>query len=353
VWLTIALGLAVAVLAGAGTALVIRAAMSAAIRKADAIACPPGIEWSGYVRINGVPQWLLIRGEDARNPLLLFLHGGPGSPETVLAGRRYSAEIEKHFVVVHWEQSGTCKSYSAAMETTPLTNEQLVSDVDAVSRYLLATYRRNKLYLIGHSWGSYLGIIAISDNPELYHAYIGVGQFVNAIEQERTSMRFTLDYLARKGDKAGLAKLAALGEPPYARPLRDIMRQRRVLWRAGGTFGPGYSPARILRNSLVCPQYELFDMWRFVKGQIYSLRSILRQNYWDRELDKTRLRFAIPVYFFVGHRDYNTPFELAEAYFDKLEAPRKEKVIFEQAAHMIPFEEPERFNREVVRLFAP
>jgi pimeloyl-ACP methyl ester carboxylesterase len=268
--LTIVSGLAAAVLVGAGAALAVRAAMRSSIRRADAIACPPGIEWSGYVKIKGVAQWLLIRGEDARNPLLLFLHGGPGSPETVLAGRRYSAEIEKRFVAVHWEQRGTCKSYSAALARTPLTREQLIGDIDAVSRYLLATYRRSKLYLIGHSWGSWLGIVAISDHPELYHAFIGVGQFVNSIEEERISLHFTLDYLARKGDRAGFAKLAALGEPPYARPFEDIMRQRAVLWRAGGSFGPGYPVTRMIRDALVCPHYGLFDVWRFVKGQIFS-----------------------------------------------------------------------------------
>jgi pimeloyl-ACP methyl ester carboxylesterase len=126
-----------------------------------------------------------------------------------------------------------------------------------------------------------------------------------------------------------------------------------VLWRAGGRFGPGYPVTRMIRDALGCPHYELFDVWRFVKGQIFSARSFLSRNYWDRALDKTHLRFAIPVYFFIGHRDYNTPFELAERYFNELEAPKKEKVIFERAAHMIPIEKPERFNREVVRVFAP
>ena len=152
-WLRVALGFVAVVLVAAGIALAVRAAIARRIRRADAIACPPGIAWSGYVDINGVPQWLLIRGEDARNPLLLFLHGGPGMPLSMLAGRRYSAEIEKHFVVVHWEQRGAGKSYSAALERTPLTNEQLVRDVDAVSQYLLTKYHRQQLYLIGHSWG--------------------------------------------------------------------------------------------------------------------------------------------------------------------------------------------------------
>lgn len=303
--------------------------------------------------INGVSQWLLVRGEDARNPLLLFLHGGPGSPETMLAGRRYSAGIEKRFVVVHWEQRGTCKSYSPALERTPLTNEQLIGDLDAVSRYLLATYRRDKLYLIGHSHGSLLGIVAITDHPERYFAFIGVGQFVNSIEQERISLSFTLDYLKGRGDLADYAKLVALGEPPYRRPFEDILKQRAVLWRAGGTFGPGYPVTRLLREGLVSPHYGILDAWRFLRGQIFSARGILTGEHWGLALDKTHLRFSVPVYFFIGRRDYNAPSELAERYFDALDAPKKEKVIFERAAHMIPFEEPERFNREVVRVFAP
>jgi len=351
--LEIVLEFAAIALALAGITLAVRAAICAKARRRDTIACPPGIEWSGYVNINGVQQWMLIRGEDAHKPLLLYLHGGPGSPETILAGRRYSSGIEKHFVVVHWEQRGTCKSYRRALERAPLTNHQLIEDVDAVSRHLLTTYRREKLYLIGHSHGSLLGIVAIANHPERYYAYIGVGQFVNSIEQERISLRFALDYLERRGNLTGRAKLAGLGEPPYRRPLQDIFKQRATLWRAGGTFGPNYPVTRLLRDGLLCPHCGTLDMWRFVKGQTFSARSIVTPKHWELALDKTHLRFCIPVCFFVGRRDYNTPSELAERYFDALEAPRKEKVIFENAAHMIPFEEPERFNREVVRVFVP
>src|SRR5690349_13930512 len=124
--------LAFAAIAAVGLALSVRAILCARIRMADAIPSPPGIEWSGSVNINGVPQWLVIRGDDARNPLLLYLHGGPGSPATLLAGHRYSAGIERHFVVVHWEQRGTCKFYSPALEKTLLTTGQLIADVDAV-----------------------------------------------------------------------------------------------------------------------------------------------------------------------------------------------------------------------------
>jgi len=352
-WLRVGVCLTGALLSITGVALAVVSVVAAKRRRADAIVCPPGIEKSGYVSINGVPQWMLIRGEDASNPLLLFLHGGPGLPLTTLAGRRYSAEIEKHFVVVHWEQRGTGRSYSAPMEQTALTDEQLVSDVNTVTRYLLFTYDRQKLYLIGHSWGSLLGVIAITDHPELYYAFIGVGQFVNAVEQERISLHFTLDYLKSKGDRKGFAKLTALGEPPYSQPFEDILTERTALWRAGGLLGPECPATRYMIDSLSSPNFELLGLWRLLKGRTYSLRSVLNQKYWDWALDKTHRKFSIPVYIFIGHRDYNTPYELAERYFDDLQAPKKEKVVFELAAHMIPFEEPERFNREVVRIFAP
>ncbi len=104
---------------------------------------------------------------------------------------------------------------------------------------------------------------------------------------------------------------------------------------------------------IVSPGFELLGMWRFFKGFKYSARGVLNQTYWDWALEGTHRKFSVPVCFFIGHLDYNTPFELAESYFDELEAPKKEKVIFERAAHMIPFEEPERCNREVVRVFSP
>ena len=344
---------AMAVIALIGVGLSVRAILCARIRKADAIPSPPGIEWSGSVNINGAPQWLVIRGDDATNPLLLYLHGGPGSPATVLAGRRYSAGIERHFVVVHWEQRGTCKSYSPALEKTPLTTEQLIADVDEVAHYLLVRFHREKLYLVGHSWGSLLGINAIAGHPDRYYAYIGIGQFVNAIEEERISLHFALDYLKRTRDTAGYAKLAALGEPPYPQPFDAIVRERIVLMRAGGVSGGNYPLARQLSDALVCPYHSLTDLWRLFKGSIFSLRSSLNDQYWGWKLDATHLRFSVPVYLFIGLHDYNTPYELAESYFDAIRAPRKEKVIFENAAHMIPFEDPERFNREVVRVFGP
>lgn len=201
--------------------------------------------------------------------------------------------------------------------------------------------------------GALLGVIAITDHPERYHAFIGVGQFVNALEQERISLHFALDYLKRKGDAAGLAKLTALGEPPYSRTCDDIFKQRAVLFRAGGSWGPGCPFTTFVRDVLVSPDFEFLGLWRFSKGIKYSTRDVLNQTYWDWALEKTHRKFSVPVCFFIGHLDYNTPFELADRYFDELEAPKNEKVIFERGAHMIPFEAPERFNREVVRVFAP
>ena len=347
------IGVLCGVLVLIGIPLGTRAWISSRIRKADSIKCPPGIEWSGYVNINGVPQWVLIRGDDLRNPILLFLHGGPGSPLTAVAGKRYSAGLEKHFVVVHWEQRGAGKSYNRALEGTPLKNETLVNDVDAVTLYLLSTYHREKLYLIGHSWGSLLGVIAITEHPERYYGFIGVGQFVNAIDQERISLHFTLDFLRRKGDKAGVAKLTAIGEPPYSSPYDDILKERMALIHTGGSLGPNYPISRSLMDALLCPTFEISDLWHAPQGFSYSLRGVFNEDYWHWALDKTHRKFSVPICFFIGHLDYNTPFELVETYFDEIEAPRKEKVVFENAAHMIPFEDPARFNREVIRVFAP
>jgi pimeloyl-ACP methyl ester carboxylesterase len=121
--------------------------------------------------------------------------------------------------------------------------------------------------------------------------------------------------------------------------------------RDGGVFGGNYPLAKQISDALVCPHYGLMDLWRFFKGFVFSLRSGLNDQYWGWKLDTTHLRFSVPVYLFIGHHDYNAPYELAERYFDAIQAPRKGKVIFESAAHMIPFEDPKRFNREVVRVF--
>jgi pimeloyl-ACP methyl ester carboxylesterase len=129
------------------------------------------------VRIGGVDQYVLIRGSDSSLPILLFLHGGPGMPAMYLA-HAFQRELEKEFVVVQWDRRGAGKSYREDISNT-LTTEQLVADTIELTNMLHARFHRDKVYLVGHSWGTYLGMLVIARHPELYRAYVGIGQLVS------------------------------------------------------------------------------------------------------------------------------------------------------------------------------
>jgi pimeloyl-ACP methyl ester carboxylesterase len=342
-----ALGLGAA--AAAASILAFRWVARTRTRWRDSLGRPPGVEWSGYVEVNGARQWLLIRGADARNPLLLFLHGGPGWPATALAGRHYSEAIERRFVVVHWEQRGAGRSFAAGGQR--LTPESLLADTEAVTRWLLARFKRDKLFLVGHSWGAYLGFTAIAKHPESYSSFIAVGPLINAIENERLSLKFCLDWLDSRGKTRRKARLASLGEPPDRRPFAAIVRQRAELRRAGGMFGERYSLPKMLLDVFVSPYCGISGVWLMIRGGIYSGRCIFDPRFWQIALDRTHLRFDVPVSLFIGANDYTTPAAIADKYFELIEAPSKSRVFFESTAHMIPFEDPARFNAEVIRVF--
>ena len=141
-----------------------------------------GVESLERVTLGGIPQWILVRGWDRHNPILLFLHGGPGFPETAVA-RLFSARLEKHFTVVHWDQRGAGKSYQFGEDRSSWTIQDYDDDTRALIELLLRRFGKERLFLVGHSWGTVLGMRTARDHPELLHAFVGIGQVVNWREQ--------------------------------------------------------------------------------------------------------------------------------------------------------------------------
>ena len=197
-----------------------------------------------FVEINGTAQGMFIQSKDVRNPVLLFLHGGPGMPEYWLT-QRYPTGLEEDFTVVWWEQRGAGLSYRADLPADTMTAEQFVADTLAVSRYLIERFDQEKIYLMGHSWGSYIGIQAAAQSPELYHAYIGVGQMAHQIESEQLAYAYALEqYRAHQpGPPPGAAWL--IGEAltnVYVGLLRDLRGEKLSAMR----FIQVYAVDRIL-----------------------------------------------------------------------------------------------------------
>jgi len=298
------------------------------------------------VEISGVDQGMFIRSTDTRHPVLLFVHGGPGMPEYWLT-QRYPTGLEDHFTVVWWEQRGAGLSYDPGIPADEMTVEQFVDDTLAVTRYLIDRFDQNQIYLMGHSWGSYVGIQAAARAPELFHAYIGVGQVTHQIESEQLAYDYALEYYDGLGDQRMLRKLRA-APPGTTIPLPDgyLKLRDEYMHRAGiGTTRDMTSVVTgIFLPSWRFSEYTLMEKVNLWRGKIFSRNSFF--GLWDTmlstDLRTTVPELAIPTYFFHGRHDYTCAYPLASSYLNVLDAPMKGFYTFEESAHSPMFEEPER-----------
>jgi pimeloyl-ACP methyl ester carboxylesterase len=291
------------------------------------------------IELGGAPQWVLIRGYDAAKPVILFLHGGPGMPAMFLA-HAFQSGLERDFVVVHWDRRGAGKSFNAALKGGSLTVSRTLEDTFELTRHLRERFSRNRIYLVGHSWGSYLGLLAIRDHPEYYGAFIGMGQIAGTLAEVREIRR---EFIARAAKEAGDRELSA-------RLLkREVEVNENDLFRYGGELHGARSFWPILKTGLFAPEYTLWDALNVKKGADLVDRE-MNYDVLPKMFEGEILSFDVPVFFFLGRHDYNTPSRLAADYLDRLDAPLKELVWFEDSAHFPFFEEPDRFHREMVRL---
>jgi len=302
------------------------------------------------IELNGRKQWISLRGWDKTAPVLLFLAGGPGGTQ-MAAVRHELAELEKHFVVVNWDQPGSGKSYYAT-NTQKLTVPTYIEDGHALTEYLKERFSQEKIYLIGESWGSALGIFLVHEYPESYHALIGTGQMVDFVETERMDYAKAMEIAKNNGDTALIEKLTANGEPPYY--------GKDVTWKSAvylnylnsymasnpGIRNPGYNTLRDIGSS----EYGLMDKINFIRGIINTFGHVYQQLYdIDMRTDYTKLN--VPIYFFLGRYDINAPTVLVEEYEQVLNAPDKGIVWFEYSGHNPWINERDKFVEEAVSCF--
>jgi pimeloyl-ACP methyl ester carboxylesterase len=310
------------------------------------------VAYLGYVELGGLPQFVCARGRSADNPVLLYLHGGPGSAETAFM-RHFDAALEEDFIVVNWDQRGAGKSYSKDIPLASMNVDQFVSDTHELVAWLKAKFGKQKIYLAGHSWGTILGVRTVRKYPEDFLAYVGVNQYVDAAENERISYEYTLAEARKRNNAKAVKELEAIGAPVagrYQRPLEDMLIQRKWLGEFGGAMHTKVDyVAAVLAASEYRDKGPLFlASMDAAKFSVAAMQSELLKT--DLLADATE--FGVPVYFFVGRYDYNTPFVLAERYFERLAAPAKTLVWFDESAHLIPFEEPAAFRRALLRVRA-
>jgi pimeloyl-ACP methyl ester carboxylesterase len=308
---------------------------------------PGSISEKIHVNINGVEQGMFIKGKDASNPVLLYLHGG--MPDYFLT-QDYPTGLDEDFTVVWWEQRGSGLSYSAYIPPESVNPDQLVSDTLSVTNYLRRRFGQQKIYLMGHSGGTFIGIQAAARAPELYSAYIGVAQMSNQLESEKLAYAYMLQ---RFKDNGNAKMVRTLGEAPVtdSLPLPDsYLSVRDVAMHSlgiGTTHDMKSIVTGLLLRSLLNREYTLSEkigMWR---GKIFS-GSRLWNTQLSTDLTTKVTRLEVPVYFFHGAYDYTVSYPLAKSYFEQLDAPVKGFYTFKQSAHSPLFEEPGRM-REIVR----
>ncbi|MBW2366610.1 MAG: alpha/beta hydrolase [Deltaproteobacteria bacterium] len=293
------------------------------------------------VTLGGLEQWILLRGHDKTNPVLLFLHGGPGS--TMMPWHRtFHTQLEAHFTVVHWDQRGAGKSFDSDIAPVSMTIEQFISDTRELVELLTRRFNAPKVYLVGHSWGSELGTHVVKRYPELFYAYVGLGQVVDNLEAEGISYRFAVEKAEELGNEKAIRELGEIGPPPY--DMEESMRKWEFVAELGGVFRSSLSINSFFKLGLKSPDYSLGDWLKFYRGIFFSQEHMYDQINNDTHFFVQIPKIEIPVYFFLGRYDYVTPFEIAERYYQALDAPAGKQIVwFENSGHMVPYEEPVKF----------
>ncbi len=314
------------------------------VRDARGNPLPNSIAEKIWVNINGIRQGMFVRSTDAAHPVLLFLHGGPAMP-TYSLEKRYPTGLEQDFTVIWWEQRGAGLSFSSDIPPETMTVEQNIDDTVALADYLRTRFGKSKIYLMGHSWGSFIGIQAAAKAPDRFHAYIGVGQLTNQLTSEQLAYAYMLDEYRARGNAAMVRKLeaarfeATIPLPPSYMAVRDAAMHR---------LGVGTTrDMRSVISGMFVPtwlngEYTLREKLNIWRGKWSVCSSQLWNEVLRTDITAVVPRLEIPVYFLHGKFDYTTSYALMKPYFEKLQAPLKAFYTFEDSAHSPVFEDPER-----------
>ncbi len=293
-----------------------------------------------FVNINGVKQGMFIQSKDSINPVLLYLHGG--IPDYFLT-KKYPTGLEDNFTVVWWDQRGAGISYKVNIPKESMTLEQMISDTKEVTNYLRKRFGQEKIYLMGRSGGTFIGVHVASHSPQLYHAYIGVAQMSDHFKSEKMAYEYMLKEYKDAGNRKMVRKLEAS-------PITDLIPCGYLKLRDKAMHGIGVGTTHDMRSiitgiflpSLTCRDYtftEKINLWRAkARAGVHPLWDTILATDLARQVPE----LDIPVYFFHGLYDYTVSYDLAKEYFETINAPMKGFYTFEKSAHSPMFEEPEK-----------
>jgi pimeloyl-ACP methyl ester carboxylesterase len=304
-----------------------------------------GIDEAKAVEIGGIKQWIRVRGRDRRNPILLVIHGGPAAPD-LPNSYLFERGWEDYFTVVEWDQRGAGKTFELndpkAVEPT-IRAERMIQDAEELTAYLRKTYDRKKIFVLGHSWGTFVGLSLAERRPEWLYAYIGAGQIIDFPAQERASYAWVLAAAKADGNTQAVKELEAIAPYPEANgavPFEKINTERKWSVHYGG-LTQGWSSFDVWENAeRISPDYSEADFKAIDAGSGLSFPRLLPEMVKADFTGVTQL--GCPLLIFAGRHDYTTPNAPVRAWYDRVRAPHKQWVWFENSAHMMYLEEPGR-----------
>lgn len=312
------------------------------------------ISEKSFVSIGGIRQGMFIRSKDIRNPVLLYLHGGPAFPNYFLV-EKYNPGLEDYFTVCYWEQRGGGLSYSPEVTIESMTFEQLTFDAIEVSNYLRKRFGKEKIYLMAHSGGTPIAIQAVVKSPEIYHAYLAMAQITNQAASEKIAYKYIKEQYTALGKTK---KLEELNKYPVLKADSSIIHFYQSMIRDQSMHELGIGTMRKMKSVFwgvfipvwMCKAYtirEKIHIWKSKFTFIKKARFVEQLFAYDIPFLFPRLE--VPVYFFSGKYDLTVNTDLSEAYFEKLQAPAKGFYIFEHSAHSPLFEESQRMIEIIER----
>ena len=307
-----------------------------------------GISSLEEITLGDLKQWIFIRGTDQKNPIMIFLHGGPGEPALGMSSSRKSdAELIKHFTVVHWDQRGAGKTYNSQIPVDSMTLDRLVEDCNELIDYLRNRFETQKVFIVAHSSGTLIGIKTAHKYPEKIHAYVGVSQVINDYEQQRISYEFIVEEANKSGNVKDQIAIKEVGPPTYETPEKEFEKARLII-KYGGMMHD-FSMKKMLGIVIAyftSPEYSLSEAIRTIRGKgLKFTTNSLWQEIIHINFTKEIESIKAPIYFFGGKSDMITPTVLVEDFYNGLDAEKAKKlVIFENSGHWPMMEEKEKYQ---------
>jgi proline iminopeptidase len=329
-----------------------RAEAASIIGEARRIVSPNGVEELLEIPIGGTKQWISVRGRDRGNPVLLMIHGGPASPE-MPSSWYFQNGWEDYFTVVQWDQRGSGKSYRSNDPDTirpTLSAQRMVDDAGEVVQFLRKRYAKDKIFVLGHSWGSLLGISLAQTHPEWLYAYIGSGQMTDGRQNERVAYANTLRAAEAANNPLAIKELKAIAPYPEADgsiPIEKIGTERKWSVVLGGLTYKRSTYDYYENLFKLSPEYTEQDVAAIDQGSALSLGPLLPVLAGFNYSNVTQ--FKCPILLFEGRHDDTTPSEIAARWLERVKAPAKKFVWFENSSHMVMIEEPGRFLVHLVQ----